>query len=665
MKKIALIFNLLIASFMGAQSPHLLNYQAVARDGSGNIITSGNIGLKFEILQGSVTGTVAYGETATATPNATGIFTAAIGAGIPVSGPLSGVPWGSGPFFIRVSIDPTGGTSYTAVGTSQLLSVPYALYAEKAGNVSSSLPTGTLTGQTLYWDNGAGQWKPDKNLINNGTNVYIGDVGITNNKVKITDYSISDSSALFVYKPVSQANQAAIRGFASGSATNSGSLTINPIVGGHFIGYNINSAGSAVGSVAQGISPSGDAVGLIAIASSSSSALGKSVGLYASSTGPYYPTSFAAVFDRGKVLINDTIISGANGSIGDVLTRGLNGKTFWGAPGGGPWKRTYLGSADNVHLNTVSDLVNIGLPTGISANEKLHVHSISGDAYINLSTSGTSNNVGLVFGQSTNWSKAFLSFDNSSNSLTYRLNSKRVMLIEGTNGAVHFGKLPTSASSNSMFSIYDSVMTAGARPILRLVNNAGIVTGPTSIYFGDGSVAGAMNLSFIRAGTLDYFRISDGTTSGHYHTFTSQGDFYPGSDGASGKAFIHGGSTNTSDITINSAVNGNIQLNGYTKIGDAVNTPAIKTFTANSVGGIPVAGGSIQFALPVNASKVLSVDVFIDDATGTRIPPAYTLLAGNEYYYNLSGTNLNVVTPAVNCTNIISRPVKVFVTYEK
>lgn len=646
-----------------SQAPHLFNYQGVARDGTGNIIVSGSIGLKFEIVQGSPTGTVAYAETTTANPSSSGIFTTAIGAGTPVSGPLSSVNWANGPFFIRVSIDPAGGTSYSSVGTSQLLSVPYALYAEKAGN-GTSLPTGTLTGQTLFWDNGSNQWKIDNNFFNNGNNVNIGDPTIGNNKVKITDYSTTDSSALFVYKPFSQANQAAVRGIASGSASNSGSLTINPIVGGHFLGYNVNPTGSAVGMVGQGVSPSGDAVGVIAIASSSSSVIGRSVGLYASSTGPYYANSMAAIFDRGKVYINDTIITGLSGANGDVLTRGINGKTFWSSPGG-PWKRANLSMYDNVFLATNSDLVSIGLPIGVGANEKLHVHSILGDAYINLSTTGTSNNVGLVFGQSTNWSKAFLTFDNNSSSLTYRLFSKRIMLIEGANGATHFGNIPIGAASGSMFSIYDSVISASPRPILKLINTTGILSGPTSLYFGDGSAPNGMTLNFIRSGSTDYLRISDGTTAGHYHTFTNNGAYYPGSDGGSAKANIAGGNLNTSDIVVNASAAGNIILNGYTKIGDIANiVPAIKTFTV-SHGGIPNAGGNAQITLPVSAAKVLSVDIFIDNTSGSRIPPGNTMFAGNEYYYDLNGTTLFIYAPLANSSNIINKPIKVFVTYEK
>jgi hypothetical protein len=133
MKKITLLFCLFIVSLAKSQAPQYLNYQAIARDASGNIISTA-IGVKFEILQGSASGTLIYEETNTIIPSSAGIFTTAIGGGTPVSGTFSTINWANSPYFLRVSIDPTGGTSYSAVGTSQLLSVPYALYAEKAGN---------------------------------------------------------------------------------------------------------------------------------------------------------------------------------------------------------------------------------------------------------------------------------------------------------------------------------------------------------------------------------------------------------------------------------------------------------------------------------------------------------------------------------------------------
>src|ERR1041385_4971885 len=133
MKKITFAILCFLSLSVFSQAPQYLNYQGVARDASGNIIST-VIGLKFEILQGGPTGTVVYDETNTSLPSSAGIFTTAIGSGAVISGIFSSINWAAGPYYIRVSIDPSGGTSFTAVGTSQLLSVPYALYAETAGN---------------------------------------------------------------------------------------------------------------------------------------------------------------------------------------------------------------------------------------------------------------------------------------------------------------------------------------------------------------------------------------------------------------------------------------------------------------------------------------------------------------------------------------------------
>lgn len=385
-KLIITLIAILLTGIAFSQAPYLINYQAVARDGSGNIITSGTIGLKFRILQGSATGTVAYAETNTASPSTSGIFTAGIGGGTPLTGPLSSVNWATGPYFIEVSIDPTGGTSYNVVGTSQLLSVPYALYAEKSGTSSGALPTGTVTGQTMYWDNSTSQWVVNSNLFNNGNNVNVGEPLFSNNKMKVVSKTSSDSAALFVYKPNSTANQAAIRGFATGNATNSGSLAINPIVGGHFLGYNVNSNGSSVGALGQGVSPSGDAVGLIGIASSSAASVGRSVGVYGTATGPNYSNAYAAVFDRGKVYINDTIISGANGNVGDVLTRGAGGKTYWAsASSTGPWTQ----AVGSVTLTNANDNVVIG-PTVGGGKLSIGTNSLFASNDLSISSYGAS-----------------------------------------------------------------------------------------------------------------------------------------------------------------------------------------------------------------------------------------------------------------------------------
>jgi len=152
MKKLIVILILFGSFAIKAQAPQYLNYQGVARNSSGTIITAGNIGIQFEILQGSASGPLIYSEENFSAPSTAGIFTTAIGSGSNTTGTFSSINWAGGPYFIRVSIDPAGGTAFSAVGTSQLLSVPYALYAETAGNIPNftagngiSITSGTIT----------------------------------------------------------------------------------------------------------------------------------------------------------------------------------------------------------------------------------------------------------------------------------------------------------------------------------------------------------------------------------------------------------------------------------------------------------------------------------------------------------------------------------------
>ncbi len=114
-----------------AQAPQKMSYQAVIRNTSGNLIVDTPVGIKISILQGSTSGTEVFSETHNPTTSSNGLASIEIGAGTPITGTFATINWGLGPFFIKTETDPTGGTNYTISGTSQLLSVPYALYAEK------------------------------------------------------------------------------------------------------------------------------------------------------------------------------------------------------------------------------------------------------------------------------------------------------------------------------------------------------------------------------------------------------------------------------------------------------------------------------------------------------------------------------------------------------
>jgi hypothetical protein len=133
MKKILLlIITFVLAININAQSPESFKYQSIVRDGSGNALINQSVGIQIRILKSSSTGTEVYNETHSVTTNAFGLVNLAIGTGTVVNGVFADVSWAFDNYFIEVSIDPTGGTSYSITGTSQLLSVPYALHAKSA-----------------------------------------------------------------------------------------------------------------------------------------------------------------------------------------------------------------------------------------------------------------------------------------------------------------------------------------------------------------------------------------------------------------------------------------------------------------------------------------------------------------------------------------------------
>lgn len=126
-----------------AQAPQRLSYQAVIRNASNALVTNAPAGMRVSILQGNAAGPAVYVETQTPVTNANGLATIVIGAGTLVSGNFTGINWGTDTYFIRTETDPAGGTNYTITGTTQILSAPYALYANKAGDAA---PAGAAGG---------------------------------------------------------------------------------------------------------------------------------------------------------------------------------------------------------------------------------------------------------------------------------------------------------------------------------------------------------------------------------------------------------------------------------------------------------------------------------------------------------------------------------------
>ncbi len=133
---IAIMF-MLFSLFSFAQTPEKLSYQAVVRDAENNLVTNRPIGIQISILQGSSSGTPTYIEQHNPTTNSNGLVSIDIGTGLIISGDFASIDWGTNSYFLKTESDLDGGTNYTIEGTSQLLSVPYALHAKSAKNCNS------------------------------------------------------------------------------------------------------------------------------------------------------------------------------------------------------------------------------------------------------------------------------------------------------------------------------------------------------------------------------------------------------------------------------------------------------------------------------------------------------------------------------------------------
>jgi hypothetical protein len=143
MKALRILMLLLITSAaVLAQSPFKFNYQGIARDGGGTLLANQDISLLVSIHEPLITGPSAYTETHEVTTNDFGLFNLQIGGGTLVLGSMSDVHWGTSEQFLQIQLDPLGGTDYVFMGGSQLISVPYALYAERSGSGGPIGPAG-------------------------------------------------------------------------------------------------------------------------------------------------------------------------------------------------------------------------------------------------------------------------------------------------------------------------------------------------------------------------------------------------------------------------------------------------------------------------------------------------------------------------------------------
>lgn len=146
MKRVIVFFAAVLSAVSAfAQAPDKMSFQALVRNDTNMLLVNSQVGMQVSIVQGSVTGTAVYVETHQPMTDENGLISIEIGDGAVVTGNFSQIDWSVGPYFLKTETDPNGGTSYTISGTSQLLSVPYALYAKSAGPSVLELTDSDLT----------------------------------------------------------------------------------------------------------------------------------------------------------------------------------------------------------------------------------------------------------------------------------------------------------------------------------------------------------------------------------------------------------------------------------------------------------------------------------------------------------------------------------------
>jgi len=185
-KLFAFLVAVLLTASVFAQSPEKMSYQAVIRNSSDVLVTNTQIGMEINIRQGSVSGTVVYTETQTPTTNANGLVSIEIGGGTG----FNAIDWSAGPYFIETKtavVPPL--TTYTITGTSQLLSVPYALHAKTAESITGTI---TETDPTYTSSQAANITATDITNLGNLSGVNTGDQDLSSLATKT---ALGDSTA--------------------------------------------------------------------------------------------------------------------------------------------------------------------------------------------------------------------------------------------------------------------------------------------------------------------------------------------------------------------------------------------------------------------------------------------------------------------------------------
>ena len=216
MKKLITFLAFIATTAIFAQAPQGFNYQATVRNSAGVLIVNQNVYFKFNLMLNSASSVPVFSETHYTPTDDLGQVNIVIGQGTATVGTFSTINWGTGNYYLGIELNTGGG--YIAMGTTQLLSVPYALYANSSGNAPTSIPN---LAAVLAVNNGANNLK-----ISNLADPTVAQDAATKNYV---DNAASANTTLpdgtiFVGNATNQATSVALSGDVT--LTNTGAATI-------------------------------------------------------------------------------------------------------------------------------------------------------------------------------------------------------------------------------------------------------------------------------------------------------------------------------------------------------------------------------------------------------------------------------------------------------
>jgi len=473
MKRILLAAGLMLGTMLAfAQAPEKMSYQAIIRNAGGQVLANQNIGVRVSVLQGSPSGTVVYSERLTGSTNANGLLTMELGTGTVLSGTFSTISWPSGSYYLKTETDPAGGTAYTITGTSQLLSVPYAMFAKSAGGVS---------GGTAFAI-------PYVNTFTNAGNLF----SLTNN---------GDGVSLEGINTATTSNVAAVRGMVTNTSPGGFSSAVRGInngTGGLGVGVYGSQDGSGWG--VYGVTPSG----IGAYGNSTGAGYGvygnsnTGTGLNATSTnGIAASLSIFNAANNNNVLNANTV---GNGTVVNVSTTGT-GKGISSTSGTGyaiQGATSSQGSAGIVGDNNGAGEAIVGRTTSDIAGAVVGRNDGGGYGVRGFIVTNTSGNGIGVYGQvginnSTGKAGKFENVNSNNSSTTLDVSTVgngnagdfTVNNTNGTSAALH-GKINSIFANFGTAGVYgESIGTGGYGGLFYQRSASG--TGPAVLALTDGS----------------------------------------------------------------------------------------------------------------------------------------------------------------------------------